>query len=267
VAARRTDRLDALVRRLADRGARAVAVELDVTDAGACAAAVQRTVDELGALDVLVNNAGIMLLGPIETADVAEWTRMVNTNVLGLMYMTHAALPHLLRRGGAVVQMSSAAGRVTRPSTAVYNASKFAVGAFSDVLRQEVAERGVRVIVVEPGAVETPLREHITDEPRTRDAGAPSRRAAPLDPEDVARAVVFALSQPAHVAMNEISCGPPARLVTRTRTAHRASRCAATHKGTPVCTARRPHTGRPPCAPAARRDAPCARVSGQGPPR
>lgn len=208
VAARRRDRLDDLVQRLADRGSQAIAVDLDVTDSGACAAAVQRTVDELGRLDTLVNNAGVMLLGPIETADTSEWVRMINTNVLGLMFMTHAALPHLLQRRGAVVQMSSAAGRVTRPSTAVYNASKFAVGAFSDVLRQEVAERGVRVIVVEPGAVATPLREHITDAAARATLERRLEQLRPLDPADVARAVVFALTQPEHVALNEILVRP-----------------------------------------------------------
>lgn len=208
VGARRKDRLDVLVQRLADRGSRSIAVELDVTNRNACFTAVQRTVDELGALDILVNNAGVMLLGPIEDADTSEWVRMINTNVLGLMFMTHAALPHLLQRGGAVVQMSSAAGRVTRPSTAVYNASKFAVGAFSDALRQEVAERGVRVIVVEPGAVDTPLREQITDAAARATLERRLDQLRPLDPADVARAVLFALTQPQHVALNEILLRP-----------------------------------------------------------
>jgi NADP-dependent 3-hydroxy acid dehydrogenase YdfG len=208
VGARRVDRLDDLVRRVSGRGARAIALDLDVTDPQACSAAVQRTVQELGALDILVNNAGVMLLGPIETADITEWTRMINTNVLGLMYMTHAALPHLLQRRGAVVQMSSAAGRVTRPSTAVYNASKFAVGAFSDVLRQEVAERGVRVVVVEPGAVDTPLREHITDASARATLERRMGQMRPLDADDVARVVVLALTQPEHVAFNEVLVRP-----------------------------------------------------------
>ncbi len=149
-----------------------------------------------------------MLLGPIETADTSEWVRMINTNVLGLMFMTRAALPHLLRRRGSVVQMSSAAGRVTRPSTAVYNASKFAVGAFSDVLRQEVADRGVRVIVVEPGAVDTPLREQITDAGARATLERRLEQLRPLDAADVARTVVFALTQPDHVALNEILIRP-----------------------------------------------------------
>jgi len=151
---------------------------------------------------------GVMLLGPIETADTSEWVRMINTNVLGLMFMTRAALPHLLRRRGSVVQMSSAAGRVTRPSTAVYNASKFAVGAFSDVLRQEVADRGVRVIVVEPGAVDTPLREQITDAGARATLERRLEQLRPLDPADVARTVVFALTQPDHVALNEVLIRP-----------------------------------------------------------
>jgi NADP-dependent 3-hydroxy acid dehydrogenase YdfG len=165
---------------------------------------------QLGALDVLVNNAGVMLLGPIETADVDEWTRMVNTNVLGLMYMTHAALPHLLRHGGAVVQMSSAAGRVTRPSTAVYNASKFAVGCVQRRPAPGGRGRGVRVIVVEPGrwrrrcASTSPTPVHA----RRWSAAAGLR---PLDPEDVARTVVYAVSQRPTSRSTRSCCGPPAR--------------------------------------------------------
>ena len=108
------------------------------------------------------NNAGVMLLGTIEGADTEDWRRMMDTNVLGLMYMTHAALPHLLASRGTVVNVSSVAGRIVSRGSGVYNASKWAVNAFSESLRQEVTERGVRVVVVEPGMVATELRTHIT---------------------------------------------------------------------------------------------------------
>jgi clavulanate-9-aldehyde reducatase len=163
IAARRRDRLTALATRIQEQGASALPLDLDVTDEAACRHAVQQTVDGLGGLDILVNNAGLMLLGQVEGADTGDWRRMLETNVLGLMYMTHAALPHLLQRRGAIVQLSSSSGRLARPGSAVYSASKFAVNAFSESLRQEVTARGIRVIVLEPGVVETELRDHITD--------------------------------------------------------------------------------------------------------
>ncbi len=208
VAARRVARLVDLEQRLSAEGVKVLAVELDVTDEAACREAVRRTVEAFGGLDVLVNNAGVMLLGDIEGADTADWTRMVSTNLLGVMFLTHAALPHLLARRGTVVQVSSTAGRVVRAGTGVYNATKFGLNAFSESLRQEVTERGVRVVVVEPGVVETELREHITD-PAAR--ASIDRRIASLRqlrPEDVADAVRYAVGQPEHVAVNEIMVRP-----------------------------------------------------------
>ncbi|MEU4800901.1 SDR family NAD(P)-dependent oxidoreductase [Actinosynnema sp. NPDC023587] len=208
VAARRVDRLAALEERLAGDGVEVLALELDVTDEAACRAAVERTVEVFGGLDVLVNNAGVMLLGDIEGADTTDWTRMVSTNLLGVMFLTHAALPHLLERRGAVVQVSSTAARVVRAGTGVYNATKAGLNAFSESLRQEVTRRGVRVVVVEPGVVETELREHITD-PAGREAV--EQRIAELRqlrPEDVADAVLYAVSRPDHVAVNEILVRP-----------------------------------------------------------
>jgi NADP-dependent 3-hydroxy acid dehydrogenase YdfG len=142
IGARRHDRLAALATQIEELGSRAVPLGLDVTDEAACRRAVERTVDELGGLDILVNNAGLMLLGQVEGADTEDWRQMLATNVLGLMYMTHAALPHLLQRRGAIVQISSSSGRVARPDSAVYSASKFAVNAFSESLRQEVTAAG-----------------------------------------------------------------------------------------------------------------------------
>ncbi|MBW4719038.1 SDR family NAD(P)-dependent oxidoreductase [Saccharothrix obliqua] len=208
VAARRVDRLAALERELTAAGVEALAVELDVTDEAACRAAVTRTVEAFGGLDVLVNNAGVMLLGDVEGADTTDWTRMVSTNLLGVMFLTHAALPHLLDRRGAVVQVSSTAGRVARAGTAVYSATKFGLNAFSESLRQEVATRGVRVVVVEPGVVATELRDHITDPAAKAAAEQRADSVRQLAAEDVANAVRYAVEQPAHVAVSEIMVRP-----------------------------------------------------------
>jgi NADP-dependent 3-hydroxy acid dehydrogenase YdfG len=209
IGARRTDRLDALAERLRNGGASVVQLALDVTDEQACNDAVQRTREELGGLDILINNAGIMLLGTIVGADTEDWRRMINTNVLGLMYMTHAAIEGMVEQGsGDIVNVSSVAGRVARSGAGVYNASKWAVNAFSESLRQEVTGRGVRVGLVEPGAVTTELTDHIT-QPEAK-AGAVSMYTSmrALQAEDIARAVLYLVTQPPHVAVNEILIRP-----------------------------------------------------------
>src|SRR5690242_15208146 len=167
VAARRADRLQQLASRIGESGGRALPIEADVTDRAQAEDAVGRTVAELGRLDTLVNNAGMMLLGPALDAPVEEWEKMVSVNVMGLLYCARAALPHLLASAGAgprnvadMVNISSVAGRVARNGSAVYNATKHAVGAFSEALRQEVTGRYVRVSLVEPGAVATELAGH-----------------------------------------------------------------------------------------------------------
>jgi NADP-dependent 3-hydroxy acid dehydrogenase YdfG len=209
IGARRKDRLETLSARLREGGATVVALDLDVTDEAACADAVRRARDELGGLDVLVNNAGVMLLGTIVGADPEDWRRMMDTNVLGLMYMTHAALDGMVEQGsGDIVNISSVAGRTARKGAGVYNASKWAVNAFSESLRQEVTGRGVRISLVEPGAVDTELREHIT-QPEAREAAYQhAGQMRQLQPEDVARAIVYVVSQPPHVAVNEVLVRP-----------------------------------------------------------
>ncbi|MGY1828199.1 MULTISPECIES: SDR family NAD(P)-dependent oxidoreductase [unclassified Blastococcus] len=207
--ARRADRLEALAGRLTDGGATVLPLALDVTDERACADAVARTRSELGGLDVLVNNAGVMLLGTIAGADPEDWRRMVDTNVMGVLYMTHAALDGMLEQGsGDIVNMSSVAGRQARKGAGVYNASKWAVNAFSESLRQEVTGRGVRISLVEPGAVTTELTSHITQV----EAKAASERMhasmRALHADDIARAVVYVVTQPPHVAVNEVLVRP-----------------------------------------------------------
>ena len=179
--ARRQDRLGELAAAIAATGGTALAVAADVTDPEQAGAAVERTVAELGRLDIVVNNAGIMLLGPALDTPVADWDRMLAVNVQGTLYLTHAALPHLVRAAQAaprqvadVVSISSTAGRVARPGSSVYNLTKFGVVAFSEALRQELISQRVRVSVVEPGTV-TPSW------PRTcgRASGRPRRTRSP----------------------------------------------------------------------------------------
>lgn len=214
VAARRLERLERLAAEIGGGGHTALAIKADVSDQQQAIEAVERTVDELGGLDVLVNNAGQMLLGPIEGAPTEEWDRMIDLNLKGLVNTTHAALPHLLaaardsRRGCAdVVNISSVAGRVARAGSGVYNLTKHGVGAFSESFRQEFATRKVRSIVIEPGAVETELTDHIREEfretVRERLAGIEVLR-----PADVADAIAYAVTRPAHVSLNEVLIRP-----------------------------------------------------------
>jgi NADP-dependent 3-hydroxy acid dehydrogenase YdfG len=212
--ARRVDRLEALADELRTSGATALVIEADITERAAAEAAIERTADELGRLDVLVNNAGVMLLGPILDAPVEEWEQMVSINVLGLLYSARAALPHLLAaaetapRGTAdLVNISSVAGRVVRQGSGVYNATKHAVGAFSESLRQEVTGRHVRVSLVEPGAVATELASHnrpeILDGLKARFGGIER-----LEDQDIADAIAFIVTRPRHVAINELLIRP-----------------------------------------------------------
>ena len=180
IAARRRDRLEQVVERIG-QDADVLVVETDITDEAAARAMVEATVLEFGRLDTVVNNAGVMLLGPIVDAPVDEWRRMVELNVLGLLYTTHAALPHLLqaaerepRRVADIVNVSSVAGRFARQGSGVYNATKFGVGAFSESLRQEVTRRHVRVSLIEPGATSTELVLHNRPEV-AHDPGRPVR--------------------------------------------------------------------------------------------
>jgi NADP-dependent 3-hydroxy acid dehydrogenase YdfG len=151
-----------------------------------------------------------MLLGPVAGADTEEWRRMVNVNLLGLFYCTHAALPIMGEQGsGHIVNISSVAGRIARAGVAVYNATKFGVCAFSEALRQEVLHANVRVTIVEPGMVETELADHVTN-PMARQAIEQVRAEMkhPLTSDDIAASIMYAVSQPQHVSVNEILVRP-----------------------------------------------------------
>jgi NADP-dependent 3-hydroxy acid dehydrogenase YdfG len=212
--ARRRDRLEGLAGRIADDGGRALVLEADITDRAQAEATVQRTVAELGRLDTLVNNAGMMLLGPVQDAPVDEWERMIAINVNGLLYCARAALPHLLaaaadgpRDVADMVNVSSVAGRVARNGSGVYNLTKHGIGAFSESLRQEVTSRGVRVSLVEPGAVETELRTHLRPEIRE----SQDKRFADIElmqATDIADTILFIVTRPRRMAVNEVLIRP-----------------------------------------------------------
>jgi clavulanate-9-aldehyde reducatase len=208
LAARRTDRIDALAERIEGDGGKALALETDVADEQQARAFVEQTKERLGGLDVLVNNAGLMLLGPIAGADTEDWRRMVDVNLLGLLYCTHAALPIMLERGsGHIVNVSSVAGRFARAGSGVYNLTKHGVGAFSEALRQETAQAGIRVTLIEPGAVATELPGH--NRPEVQDAIAKTfEGVTPLEAEDIADTILFAIGQPENVAVNELLVRP-----------------------------------------------------------
>ena len=207
--ARRKDRIDELAARIEDEGGTAVALEVDVSDEAAARGFVEAAHERLGRLDTLVNNAGVMLLGPVEQADSEDWRTMVNVNLLGLMYCTHAALPIMLgQESGDIVNISSVAGRFARAGNAVYAATKFGVGAFSEGLRNEITERGVRVTLIEPGFVDTELQSHNTGEVlETLDAMREHLRD-PLRAQDIANGILYAVSQPPHVSINEVLIRP-----------------------------------------------------------
>ena len=209
--ARRRDRLEALAARIGDA---AIVIEADVTDADQAAAAVARTVEVGGRLDVLLNNAGVMLLGPAVGAPIEEWDRMVAVNVQGVLHTTHAALPHLIEAAATsprgvsdLVIVSSTAGRAARSGSGVYNLTKFGVGAFSEALRQEVTRRHVRVGLIEPCATATELRDHLRPEQRAAQAER-FRTMEPLQPEDVADGVLYMVTRPRRQAISELTIRP-----------------------------------------------------------
>jgi NADP-dependent 3-hydroxy acid dehydrogenase YdfG len=208
--ARRLDRIEALAERIGSAGGRAIAFEVDVTDEQQSNAFVTAAHERLGGLDVLVNNAGVMLLGPVEGADTSEWRQMLDVNLLGLLYCTHAALPLMSASGGGhIVNISSVAGRHARAGAAVYNMTKFGVAAFSEALRQEALHASIRVTCVEPGFVETELQGH--NKSAVVQAGVKRMRdeiGEVLQAEDIANAIRYAVTQPSHVSVNEILVRP-----------------------------------------------------------
>lgn len=208
--ARRRERLEELAGAIRAEGGTAMVVEADITDRQRAEEAVERVVGELGRLDTLVNNAGLMHIAPVADASVDEWDQMLQINVQGLLYVTRAALPHLLKaaedspRGVAdLVSISSTAGRVARPGTAVYNLTKYGLNGFAEALRQEVMQKRVRVSLVEPGTVDTELSSHLSDGVREA-IETQIKDMELLRPEDIADAVTYVVTRDRRVAVNEI---------------------------------------------------------------
>jgi NADP-dependent 3-hydroxy acid dehydrogenase YdfG len=208
--ARRRDRIDALAERISGDGGRALAIESDITDEAAANDLVKRTAEELGRLDILVNNAGVMLLGPVAGADTEEWRRMIEVNLLGLLYCTHAALPVMGEAGsGHIVNVSSVAGRTAVMGSAVYNMTKWGVVGFSEALRQEVLNANVRVTCIEPGYVETELQSHNRNPVVVETLEKMRERIGDvLKAEDIADAILFAVTRPEHMSVNEVLVRP-----------------------------------------------------------
>jgi NADP-dependent 3-hydroxy acid dehydrogenase YdfG len=207
--ARRKERLDGLVEEVTQDGGKAIAVECDVTDEEQAHDLIQRAVEEFGSVDILVNNAGVMLLSTVGKGLSDQWRQMFEVNVMGLLYTTDAAIDVMKQQGsGHLVNISSVAGRkVTRDSSGVYAGTKFAVNAISEGLRQELLEDNIRVTIVEPGAVDTELPHHITDEDARESLGG-LLELERLQAVDIANAIAYAVTQPERVSVNEILIRP-----------------------------------------------------------
>jgi NADP-dependent 3-hydroxy acid dehydrogenase YdfG len=208
--ARRRHRLEGLAAEIEEKAGTALAVKADITDRAQAETAVQQTVERFGRLNILVNNAGLMLVGPVVGAEPGEWDRMIAINAKGLLYTTHAALPHLLkaaevgpRQVADIVNISSIAGRVAWNGYGVYNMTKFGVNGFTEALRQEVTKRHVRVGVLEPGGVTTELGSHNTGSIREEIDHFYATTEA-LAPEDIADGVTYMVSRPRHASVGEL---------------------------------------------------------------
>jgi NADP-dependent 3-hydroxy acid dehydrogenase YdfG len=201
--ARRADRIQALADEL---GNGALAIEADITDRGSVVAAAERVQQELGGADMLVNNAGVMLLAPFTSEQRAEHRRMVETNLLGAMTATEVFLDQLRDGGGDLVNLSSVAGRTARPGNAVYAATKWGMNGWSESLRQEL-QPDIRVMLIEPGAVATELTDHISHAD-TKQAVEQMYDEMSITAEDIAEVIAFAVSRPQSMTLNEILIRP-----------------------------------------------------------
>ncbi|MEV8182519.1 SDR family NAD(P)-dependent oxidoreductase [Specibacter sp. NPDC078692] len=216
VIARRKGRLDSLVLDIETSGGKAFAIEADITDRAQAEQSIATVVNRFGRIDILINNAGLMLISPILDADIDAWERMIAINQKALLYMTHAALPHLLaaaqdgpREVADIVNISSQAGRIATKNFGVYNMTKFGVNGFSESLRQEVTKKNVRIGVLEPGAVATELISHNTEEIReSLNATNVDAIHEPLQPEDIADSVVFMVTRHRRASIAELWAMP-----------------------------------------------------------
>ncbi|MCE3266599.1 MAG: hypothetical protein K0S15_1308 [Solirubrobacterales bacterium] len=208
--ARRADRLGELSKRIEDAGGDALPIEIDITDHGKVETAMGQITGQFGGLHHLVNNAGVMLLGAVEGWDISEWRRMIDVNLMGLLYCTREALPIIRDSGGGhIVNVSSVAGRTANFGSAVYNMTKWGVTGFSEALRQEALNSNIRVTCVEPGFVDTELQGHNKHPMVTENVEKMREEIGKvLEAEDIARGILYAVAQSDHVNVNEILIRP-----------------------------------------------------------
>lgn len=209
VGARRIDKLDLLKQEIENAGGEAIVHKLDVTKKKECDVFAEATLAKWGTIDILVNNAGLMPLSFFKKLKVSEWDQMIDVNIKGVLYCTAAVIPHMLaKKSGHIVNISSIAGRVVFPAGSIYCATKHAVTAFSEGLRQEFSQRSnIRVTCIEPGVVDTELNNTITDESLTKFVESTKQMVA-LKAEDIANAIMFAIQSPPHMNVNEIMLRP-----------------------------------------------------------
>ena len=209
LAARRAERLEGLKEEIGQSGGEALALPTDVTDYGQAEAMVRRVEEAFGGVDILVNVAGVMLPAPIAEADPADWRRMVEVNLMGVLHATRAALPGMLKRGnGHIVNVSSTSGRVASPLFSVYSATKYGLGAFTEVLRKEVHPNRIRVTLFEPGPTESELGSHVDPEILRALREDSFSDVEFLKAEDVAQGILWALAQPDRINVNEVLFRP-----------------------------------------------------------
>jgi clavulanate-9-aldehyde reducatase len=208
IAARTASRLEVVARRIEQEGSEALGVPADIGEEDQANHFVQMANQRFGRLDALVNCAGAAYLGPITGAPTSEWRRVIHTNVMGLLYCTHAALALMSRQGsGHIVNISSVGGRVVDKYSGIYSLTKFGIGAFSESLRLENLQTGIRVTVIEPGRTDTGIHEQVTGDVG-REVVADHADVVPLTPDQVAQTIVFALAQPREVSISEILVRP-----------------------------------------------------------
>ena len=205
ITGRRDDRLSQLARSIKKAGGTSASIECDITNPQAVHEMVLETQKKLGRIDILINNAGVMLLGPVLDADLSDWQRMIDTNLSGLLWTTYAVLPIMKEQGsGHIINISSVGGRVVQAGSAVYSATKAGVIAFTESLRQEVQPYGIRTTIIEPGVVNTELRQHITHQPTKAMMESAAGKIPQLKSEDIAQAIVYVASLPSTVDVNEL---------------------------------------------------------------
>jgi NADP-dependent 3-hydroxy acid dehydrogenase YdfG len=214
LAARRLDRITALAEEITAAGGSAIALQTDVTQEQQAQDLIGQTVDTFGHLDILINNAGVMAIGPVLEARTADWRAMIDVNVMGVLYCTHAAMPVLVEQGsGDIVNISSAGGRRTSAGRGAYSLTKFGIGAFTEALRQEALEHDIRVTLILPGFTESDIASGFDLPFMAAAAKAGKEKIGQiLKSVDVANAILFALSQPTYVSINEIFMRPTRQL-------------------------------------------------------